>query len=136
VDPNKIVVIQKVPPPQKVRDVRSLLGLARYYRRFIKDFSKLVLPSFGLLGKNVEFKWADDCQGALDELKDKLVSTPILSGPNWALPFHIHTDASNRAIGEALGQVEEKLPYGIYFVSKNLSKVEMNYTITEKSSWL
>ena len=65
-------------------------------------------------------------------MKDKLVSAPILKGPNWALPFHIHTDASNKSIGAALGQVEEKLPYAIYFVSKNLSKVEMNYTVTEK----
>eukprot|EP00253_Pinus_taeda_P022552 PITA_22552 len=101
VDPNKIAIIKKVPPSQKVRDVQSFLGLAGYYRRFIKDFNKLV-------------------------------SAPILRGPNWALPFHIHTDASNKAIGAALEQVEEKLPYAIYFVSKNLSKAEMNYTVTEK----
>ena len=132
VDPNKIAIIQKVPTPQKVRDVRSFLGLVGYYRRFIKDFSKLALPLFGLLAKDVELKWTDDCQGALDELKDKLVFAPILRGPNWALPFHIHTDASNRAIGAALGQVEEELPFSIYFVSKNLSKAEMNYTVTEK----
>jgi hypothetical protein len=60
------------------------------------------------------------------------VSAPILRGPNWALPFHIHTDASNKTIGAALGQVEQKLPYAIYFVSKNLSKAELNYTVTEK----
>ena len=131
-DPNKIAIIQKVPPPQKLRDVRSFLGLAGYYRRFIKDFSKIASPLFGLLGKDVEFKWTDNCQGALDELKDKMVSASILRGPNWALPFHIHIDASNKAIGAALGQVEEKLPYAIYFVRKNLSKVEMNYTVTEK----
>lgn len=132
VDPNKIALIKKVPPPQKLRDVRSFLGLAGYYRRFIKDFSKLASPLFGLLAKDVEFKWTDDCQRALNELKDKLVSAPILRGPNWALPFHIHTDASNKAIGAALGQIEKKLPYAIYFVSKNLSKAELNYTVTEK----
>eukprot|EP00253_Pinus_taeda_P034267 PITA_34267 len=132
VDPNKIALIKKVPPPQKVRDVRSFLGLAGYYRRFIKDFSKLASPLFGLLAKDVEFKWTNDCQKSLNELKDKLVSAPILRGPNWALPFHIHTDASNKAIGAALGQIEEKLPYAIYFASKNLSKAELNYTVTEK----
>eukprot|EP00253_Pinus_taeda_P020547 PITA_20547 len=78
VDPNNIAIIQKVPPPQKIIDVQSFLGLAGYYRRFIKDFSKLASPLFSLLGKDVEFKWTDDCRGALDELKDKLVSTPIL----------------------------------------------------------
>eukprot|EP00253_Pinus_taeda_P005173 PITA_05173 len=132
VDPSKIAIIKMVPPPHKVRDVRSFLGLAGYYRRFIKDFSKLASPFFGLLAKDVEFKWSDECQRALNELKDKLVSTPILRGPNWALPFHIHTDASNKAIGAALGQVEEKLPYAIYFVSKNLSKFDL--TIVDKPS--
>lgn len=81
-DPKKISIIQKVPPPQKVRDVQSFLGLAGYYRRFIKDFSKLASPLFGLLGKDVKFKWTNDYQGALDELKDKLVSAPILRCPN------------------------------------------------------
>eukprot|EP00253_Pinus_taeda_P030041 PITA_30041 len=110
VDPNKISIIQRVPPLQKVRDVWSFLGLAGYYRRFIKDFSKLASPLFGLLGKDDEFIWTDNYQEALDALKD----------------------ASNKAIGVALGQVEEKLPYAIYFVSKNLSKAELNYTVTEK----
>jgi len=132
VDPNKITIIQKVSPPQKVRDVRIFLGLAGYYRIFIKDFSKLASPLFGLLGKDVEFIWTDNCQEALDALKGKLVTAPILRGPNWALPFHIHIDASNKVIGAALGQVEEKLPYAIYFVSENISKAELNYIVTEK----
>jgi len=132
VDPNKIVIIQKVPPPQKVRDVRIFLALVGYYRRFIKGFSKLALPFFGLLGKDVEFIWTDNCQEALDTLKSKLVTAPISRGPNWALPFHIHTDASNIAIGAALGQIDEKLPYAIYFISKNLSKADLNYIVTEK----
>lgn len=80
----------------------------------------------------IEFKWTDDCQGALDELKDKLVSAPILRGPNWGLPLHIQTDASNKATGVALGQVEKKLPSSIYIVSKNPSTTKMNYTVTEK----
>eukprot|EP00253_Pinus_taeda_P017300 PITA_17300 len=118
VDPNKIAIIQRVPPPQKVRDVRSFLGLVGYYRRFTKDSSKLTSPLFGLLGKDIEFIWIDICQGALDTLKGKLITAPILRCPNWALPFHIHIDASNKAIGTGLGQVEEKLPYAIYFVNK------------------
>ena len=128
VDPNKIAIIQRVPPPQKVRDVRSFLGLAGYYRRFIKDFSKIASPLFILLGKDVEFIWSENSQEALDTLKSKLVTTPILRGPNWALPFRIHTDASNKAIGAALGQADEKLPHAIYFIRKNLSKAELNNT--------
>ena len=87
---------------------------------------------FGLLGKYVEFIWAEICQEAIDTLKSKLVTAPILKGPNWALPFHIHTDASNKEIGAALGQIDEKLPYAIYFISKNFLKVELNYMVTEK----
>eukprot|EP00253_Pinus_taeda_P002627 PITA_02627 len=132
VDPNKTAIIPRVPPPQKVRDVQSFLGLAGYYRIFIKDFSKLASLLFGLLGKDVKFIWTETCQEALDTLKRKLVIAPILRGPNWALPFQIHTNALNKVTRLALGHTNEKLPYAIYFISKNLSKAELNYTVTEK----
>ena len=132
VDPNKIDIIQRVPPPQKQRDVRSFLGLAGYYQRFIKDFSKLASPLFGLLAKSSKFIWSKSCHETLNILKGKLTTAPILRGPNWALPFHIHADASHKAIGAALGQVEEKFPFAIYFISKNLSKAKINYTVTKK----
>ena len=76
--------------------------------------------------------WLKSCQVALDILKGKLTTAPILRGPNWALPFHIHSYFSHKAIGAALGQENEKFPYAIYFISKNLSKAELNYTVTEK----
>lgn len=82
VDPNKIAIIDRVPPPQKARDVQSFLGLAGYYRRFIKGFSKLSSPLFGHFGKDVEFICTDNCLEALDTLKIKLVTAPILRGPN------------------------------------------------------
>eukprot|EP00253_Pinus_taeda_P030383 PITA_30383 len=107
VDPNKISIIRRVPPPQKVRDVKSFLGLAGYYRRFIKYFNKLASPLFGRLGKDVKFIWLENSQEALDTLKRKLVTAPNLRGPNWALPFHIHIDASNKEIGATLGQIDE-----------------------------
>jgi len=69
VDPNKISIIKRVRTPQKQRDVKSFLGLARYYRRFIKDFSKLDSPFFGLLAKGSEFCETDSCQEALEILK-------------------------------------------------------------------
>jgi len=102
VDPKKIKITQRVPPPQKQRDVRSFLGLAGYCLRFIKDFSKLASPLFGLLAKDFEFIWSKSCQEALDILKGKLTTAPILRGPNWALHFHIHVDASHKAIGSNL----------------------------------
>ena len=84
------------------------------------------------MAKDSEFIWSKSCQEALDILKGKLTTAPILRGPNWALPFHIHVDVSHKAIGATLGQEEEKFPYAIYFISKNLSKAELNYTMTEK----
>ena len=81
---------------------------------------------------NVEFHWTDKCDSAFTELK-KLVSTaPILHGPDWKLPFHISFDASNIAIGAVLGQEEDRKPYAIYYISKNLTPAELNYTVTEK----
>ena len=81
VDPTKIVVITNLPMPTKKLDVRSFLEHARYYRRFIKDFSKLVAPLYNLLKKQVEFEWKDDCEVAFQQLKDVLTTTPIFRGP-------------------------------------------------------
>ena len=135
-DPNKIAIIQRVPPPQNQRDVKSLLGLSGYYQRFIKDFSKLASPLFGWLAKDSNFIWSKSYQEALDILKSKLTTAPILKGPNWALPFDIHANASNKAIGAAPGQIDENLFYAIYFISKNLSKAELDYIVTKKDSRL
>eukprot|EP00253_Pinus_taeda_P033395 PITA_33395 len=118
VDPSKVQVIQTLPIPKTQTDVRIFLGHARYYRRFINFFSKIASPLFVLLMKNVEFKSTDDCQKAFDELKHHLSTTPILRGPDWALPFHISSDASDTAIRAVLGQEENNLPYAIYFISK------------------
>jgi hypothetical protein len=85
-----------------------------------------------LLAKDVEFHWDPQCQISFEILKQKLSTAPILRGPNWSLPFHICTDASDIALGVVLGQRENQVPYAIYFVSKNLSPVEINYTVTEK----
>jgi len=132
VDPSKVQVIQTLPIPKTQTDVRSFLGHAGYYRRFIKNFSKIASPLFELLMKNAEFKWTDTCQKAFEELKQQLSIAPILRGPDWALPFHISSDASDTAIGVVLGQEENNLPYAIYFISKNMTPAELNYTVTEK----
>eukprot|EP00253_Pinus_taeda_P013711 PITA_13711 len=88
-----------------------------------------------LLGIQVDpakIQWTDDCEKAFDQLKHQLSIAPILRGPDWALPFHISSDASDTAIGAILGQEENGLPYAIYFISKNMTPAELNYTVTEK----
>ena len=87
VDPSKIQVIKDLPTPKNQTQVRSFLGHAGYYRRFIKNFSKIDSPLFVLLMKNVEFKWTNSCQEAFNTLKHQLSTAPILRGPDWTLPF-------------------------------------------------
>lgn len=84
--------------------MRSFLGHVGYYRKFIKDFTKLDDPLLKLLVKDVNFIWEDSCQKTFEDLKLKLSETPILRGPNWTLPFHINTDASDSASGAILGK--------------------------------
>jgi hypothetical protein len=132
VDPVKIHIITQIIIPSSQKEVHIFLGHAGYYRRFIPNFTSLATPLFNLLSKEDEFNWDDECQVSFEILKHKLSTTPILRGPNWSLPFHICTDASDIALGAVLGQKENKIPYAIYFVSKNLSPIEVNYMVTEK----
>jgi len=131
-DPSKIQVIKDIPTPKTQTEVRSFLGYVGYYKRFIKNFSKIDSPLFVLLMKNVEFNWTNLCQEAFNTLKHQLSTAPILRGPDWTLPFHISSDVSDTAIGAVLGQEEDHLPYAIYFISKNMTPTELNYTVTEK----
>src|SRR5277367_1484973 len=87
---------------------------------------------FKLLMKDADFHWTESCQVAFDTLKAKLSVAPVSRGPNWTLPFHISTDASDSAIGAVLGQKKDHTTHAIYFISKNLAPAELNYTVTEK----
>lgn len=98
----------------------------------MKDFNKLASHFFGFLTKGSYFCWIDKCQEAFEELKEISTTVPMLRGPNWALPFHILTDALEKVLGVALGKAEDEFPYSIYFISKNLSLDELNYRVTKK----
>ncbi|KAL6331743.1 hypothetical protein AAG906_020082 [Vitis piasezkii] len=110
----------------------TFLSHAGFYRRFIKDFSKLARPLCELLVKDAKFVWNDRCQRSFEELKLLLTTTPIVRAPNWQLPFEVMCDASDFAIGAVLGQREDGKPYVIYYASKTLNEVQRNYTTTEK----
>eukprot|EP00253_Pinus_taeda_P014076 PITA_14076 len=131
VDKSKVEVISKLPIPNYQNDVRSFLGFTGYYRRFIENFTKIASPLFKLITKDYEFKWSPDCQSTIEALKTRISKAPILRGPNWKLPFHISTDASDTALGAVLGQ-KDLVPYATYYTSKNLTPIELNYTVTEK----
>ncbi|GJW23629.1 reverse transcriptase domain-containing protein [Tanacetum coccineum] len=99
VDKAKVDVISKLPHPTTVKGIRSFLGHAGFYRRFIKDFSKISRPMTHLLEKNTPFIFSEDCILAFQTLKKKLTEAPILIAPNWDQPFEIMCDASDYAIG-------------------------------------
>ena len=86
---------------------------------------------FKLLMKDAKFQWTGSCQSSFEVLKAKLSVAPILRGPYWSLPFHISIDASDMTIEGVLGQKQAQASYAIYFVSKNLTPAELNYTVTE-----
>ncbi|KAL4302470.1 hypothetical protein GQ457_10G014000 [Hibiscus cannabinus] len=101
-------------------------------RRFIKDFSKISKPMCNLLQQNQPFVFDEDCQSAFQELKKKLISAPIVVPPDWTSPFELMCDASDYAVGAALGQRRGKLFHVIYYASRTLNDAQVNYTTTEK----
>jgi hypothetical protein len=88
-----------MPCPRDVKGIRSILGHASFYRRFIKDFSKHSRPLTNLLQKNVPFVFDDDCKEAFEILKKALNNAPIVQPPDWNLPFEIICDATDFALG-------------------------------------
>nr|GEY36865.1 reverse transcriptase domain-containing protein [Tanacetum cinerariifolium] len=132
VDKAKIEVISKLPHPTTVKGIRSFLGHAGFYRRFIKNFSKISRPMTHLLEKNSPFIFSNECIQAFRTLKDKLTEAPILIAPNWDHPFELMCDASDYAVGAVLGQRIEKHFQPIHYASKTMTQAETNYTTTEK----
>ncbi|GJT21292.1 reverse transcriptase domain-containing protein [Tanacetum coccineum] len=108
VDRAKVEVIAKLPHPTTVKGVRSFLGHAGFYRRFIQDFSKIARPMTHLLEKETPFFFSEECIDSFNTLKRKLTEAPILIAPDWDLPFELMCDASDFAIGAVLGQRKNK----------------------------
>ena len=115
VDKKKIEQISKLPSPTNVKTMRKFLGHEGFYRRFIKDFSKIVKPLYNLLEKDAKFFWDEDCQKSFEELKAYLTTAPIMRAPNWKLPFEVMCDASDLTIEAVLGQREKGKPYVVYY---------------------
>ncbi|CAN6707379.1 unnamed protein product [Malus baccata var. baccata] len=132
VDKSKIDLVRYLPSPTSVREVRSFLGHAGFYRRFIKDFSKISTPLCRLLQKDVTFDFNEECEKAFKHLKEMLTSAPIIRPPNWSIPFELMCDASDYALGAVLGQRKDKQPHVIYYASRTLNDAQLNYSTTEK----
>jgi len=103
VDKAKIDLISNLPLPKTVKNIRSFLGHAGFYRRFIKNFSKIAVPLCNLLSKDVPFVFNEPCLQAFEQLKKELTSTPIIKPPDWNISFELMCDASNHVVGAVLG---------------------------------
>nr|GEX95379.1 hypothetical protein [Tanacetum cinerariifolium] len=132
VDRSKLDVIAKLPYPTTVKGVRSFLGHAGFYRRFIQDFSKIARPMTHLLEKDTLFVFSKDYIDDFETLKRKLTEASILVVIDWNLPFELMCDASDFAIGAILGQRKTKHFQPIHYASMTMTEAQIYYTMTEK----
>jgi hypothetical protein len=132
-DDHKVKAILDWEPPRLVPPLRSFLGLASYYRKFINNFTKIVTPLINLLKKAFgTYEWDEACNEAFEALKGILVKTPVFKLPNFDKDFEIHSNASDFAIGGVL--VQNGRPMA--FESKKLSKTERRWPTHEKEMWV
>ena len=136
-NPKKVEAVAKWPTPQKVYDVRSFLGFVGYYRRFIKDFSKIAKPIREVItglenqskrsAKKTFVEWTEAADSAFEHLKKLCISTPILAYPDYKLPFVLHTDSSSEGLGAVLYQKQNGKLRVIAYASRSVSKAESHY---------
>uniref|UniRef100_A0A8C7YMG5 Gypsy retrotransposon integrase-like protein 1 n=1 Tax=Oryzias sinensis TaxID=183150 RepID=A0A8C7YMG5_9TELE len=130
-DPSKTMAVREWPVPQTVRQVRSFLGFAGYYRRFIPHFSKIATP-LNMLTHNTSGKkptpvtWTEQCQQAFDKLKQALLNAPVLAYADFSQPFRLYTDASFEGLGAVLAQVQDGKERVIAYASRSLHPTERN----------
>ncbi len=131
-DEKKILAIKKFPPPRDVTGVKRILGLLGYYRHFICAFAKIAAPLHHLLKAKTKFEWTPDCQDALDTLKEKLISYPVLVHPDFSKDFILETDACLTGIAAILSQEQDdKTVHPIAYASRALHDAEKNYACWE-----
>ena len=132
VDQAKVSIIRNLMPPTTVKGIRSFLKHARFYRRFIRDFSKIARPLCRLLEKDTKFYFNESCHNSFEEIKSRLVKAPIMAKPDWNREFEIMCDASDFAMGAILGHKAEKVFKAIYYDIKTFNEAHENYSTIEK----
>ena len=127
-DPSKLQAVHTLPTPTSVKQVRQFLGFAGFYRRFMPpDYATVIAPLTQLTKKDQPFKWTTQCTHAFNKVKTLLTTTPVLTHPNFALPFHVHCDASGKGIGAVLSQYVDGAYRPIAFCSKRLLPHQLHW---------
>ena len=125
VDPEKVKAVLDWSRPTNVTEIRSFLGLAGYYRRFVEGFSRIAAPLTKLTQKREKFVWTDKCEASFQKLKEKLVSAPVLALPESGKEFIVYSDASIQGLGCVLMQDDRVIAYA----SRQLKPHEKNYPV-------
>ncbi|TDZ13344.1 Transposon Tf2-9 polyprotein [Colletotrichum orbiculare MAFF 240422] len=129
----KIQAVKDWPTPTNVKEIQAFLGFANFYRRFLKDYAKKTIPLTELTRKDTKFDWTNRQEEAFQDIKNQVVSEPVLTIPDPDKPFEVETDASDYAIGGQLGQRDAKgVLHPCAFYSRKLSGPELNYQIHDK----
>lgn len=131
-DENKLEDVKAMPYPSNKKELQSFLGMVNYYRVFVKNFAKSAEDLYELLRKENKFIWTDRHSAAVDDLKNKLTTAPVIKFPDYCKPFHIYTDASLTGMGAVLMQEHEGWLHPIGYVSKTLTPAQRNYSATKR----
>ena len=131
-DPEKTAKVTKWPTPISVQEVQQFLGLASYYRRFVRNFAEIAKPLHRLTERGRELIWTLECETAFSTLKNRLSSAPVLSLPDFSKPLLLDTDTSQEGIGAVLSQISNENEQVIAYANRSLSKAERKYSVTRK----
>ena len=134
-DPSNISKVAALSRPRTATQVRSFLGLASFYRRFIPAFSKVAAPLTNLTQKRAQFVWTDECESAFNALKQALVQPPILAYPDFSAKFLLATDASQDAIGAVLSQIHEGKERVVAYYSQKLTSTQQKWSTYDRELW-
>ena len=131
-NPRLVDAVKNFPAPTTVDHVRRFIGMASYYRRFIRDFARIAAPLHHLTRRDAQWLWTSQCELAFKQLKDLLTTAPVLAYPSFTQEFVLETDASIFGLGAVLsqGQPDKKL-HPVAYASRALTRSERNYGITE-----
>ena len=131
-DPTRTEAIRKFPVPQKVKDIRSFIGMANFYRKYIKDFAIIAKPLTMLIRKEVKFNFNEECHRSFNKIKEFLTNEPILAHYRIDDQLILYTDASGYGLGAILTQIQDEKERTLQYASATLTKHQENYSVTEK----
>ena len=133
-NPEKVEAVRNFPRPRNIKNIRQFLGLTGYYRRFIDGYAGMAKPLTQLLKSDVPFNWGEEQENSFKELKEKLITEPVLIFPDFSKPFIVTTDASGYAIGGILSQGPINQDRPIAYASRTLNGAETRYDTYEKEA--